>query len=278
MYIHLKWNNVNTQSVTTNIYRSLTTIDRANPGTPLVTLDGAVLDYYDRTVTSGTTYYYVLEFVNGTNKVASRNYQFTAQYMRGHGNSLVIFGDDHYGYMGYWTLPSFTSVLSMLGVNRETSAPSYDAPLDTYKYSINGKVYNLGVVASSFIDVATALTFLKRTDKLPLTIDGINYLAYPVDCRGADYVWTTQIQKPQAGDTSFSDKLILPLISNRTLTGRAGEALGNVFNHNQTNVWLSKTSPEATLMTNWQLSTNNVSYSNGTNGSTYFVFVLELVE
>lgn len=279
MYIRLKWKNVNTQSTTTNIYRSATFIDRTNPGTPLVTLINGETEYFDRTVTLGTSYYYVIEFVAMGSKTASRNYLFTAQFVRGHGNSQVVVGDDDYGFMGYFTFPSYTAILSMLGIKREVPNPTTDGACGVYKFSIAGKVYLMVQVSSGFVDFTTALTFLKGTGKTPVTIDEISYLAYPLDLLGPDFVFNRNYANAvQAGDVSFANRLTIPQINGVPLTGKVGESLGRVGGWVTSTYWYSKTPATSDRMAYWRNDVGLVQYATAFVASNVFPIILELVE
>lgn len=278
MYIRLKWKNVNTQSTTTNIYRSATFIDRTNPGTPLVTLINGETEYFDRTVTLGTSYYYVIEFVAMGSKTASRNYLFTAQFTRGHGNSQVVFGDDDYGFMGYFALPSYTTILSLLGIKREVPNPTTDGSCSAYKFSIGGKVYMTILISSGFVDFTTGLAFLKNTSKTPVTLDGIDYLAYPLDMLGSDFVFTgSYIAALQSGDFSFADKILVPQI-NGPLSGRMGESMGRVAGLAVSTYWYSKTPAASDRVAYWRLDTNQIQYATAFNAGNQIPIIFELAE
>lgn len=255
MYIHLKWVNKNTQPVTVNIYRSITTIDRANPGTPLVTLDGTVEEYYDRTVAQGSNYYYMLQFVNGTNKVSSRNMLFNANYLRGPGNNLVLFGDDDHGFMGYGTFPSMNAVLNAIEVGRETDSPVNDYSVSYYKFSVDGEVYYFLSVSSSLTNNAKALAFTKRAAPIPITLDGVSYLAFVPNYRGTEWVQVDYAGgKPPAGDRSLACKLTVPLIDNLERSGVPGEALGCFSTVSRDTKFISAAPPEADRFMYWILS------------------------
>lgn len=237
MYIHLKWSNLNTQDVTINVYRSATTIDRANPGTPLVTLPATAVDYYDRTVVVGSSYYYVIEFVSTKGKVSSRNYQFTAQYYRGHGSNLVVVGDDNYGFMGQLTFPSMNVFTKLLGINRATAGATDDAILQAFKFSIDGKVYITVDVNMSYMAVTDYAAFAKRPTPLPVTIDGFNYLAFAPNFVGLPT--PALANGVPTGDNTLAHKLVSCLMYNLPFRGRPHDRLGRIGTYSQTTSWVT---------------------------------------
>ena len=279
MYIHLKWANANTQQVVTNIYRGTSTLDRNNLGTPLVTLSNGETEYYDRTVVGGTTYYYVLEYVSATNRVKSRVYSFLADYFRGHGNNVVIFGNDDYGFMGLATFTSYTELLAKIGIARESATPTLDGTLVGSKFSVNGKVYIAPVINATYIDITTLLAFLKRTDKMPVTIDSVNYLAYPLDMVGDTFVWNNNyVAQPPSGKRDLFEQLIVSQIPTVTMDGNwKADTIGRVNNYGAAN-WLCKATESMARCPYWSSASNVVNFTNTLSSTYLFTFVLELVE
>lgn len=280
MYIHLKWSNLNTQDVTINIYRSATTIDRANPGTPLVTLPSSANDYYDRTVVAGSSYYYVIEFVSTKGKVTSRNYQFTAQYYRGHGNNIVVVGNDNYGFMGQVVFPSMNAFTRLLGINRATVGATDDATLQAFKFSIDGKVYITVIVNMSYMAVTDYAAFAKRAEPLPITIDGFNYLAFTPNFVGLP-------TPPLANGTPTSDntlahKLVSNLMGNLTFRNRPHDLLGRVATYAGSTSWVTgDLGNDATRLPVYRGDNDAITWSSfaGVSSSSYEgLVILELVE
>lgn len=278
MYIHLKWDNKNTQDVSVNIYRSLTAIDRNNPGTPLVTLSGDVEEYFDRTVTQGTTYNYVIQFVKGTNKATSRNYTFTAIYQRGPGNNVPVLGNDEYGFMGVLTFGTLNSTLDVLGIGREVANPTDNPLVTAYKYSLKGEVYYLLYIGGSQINIANALTFAKRTEPLPVTFDGINYLASLPDYKGDEWVQTDYVARPPAGDRSMATRLTLPYMYFTSIRGIPGEELGCIHSIILSNGHVGATDPSADRFACWRADIDSIVHSIGLSSSYVYPVILKLVE
>lgn len=284
MYIYLKWGNPNTQPTTVNIYRSSGVINRLSPGTPLVTLDGSVTEYFDRTVTLGSSYYYVFEFVAGSNKVTSRNYQFTAQYQRGHGGAVVVVGDDNYGYMGYWSSGSLNQVCAQVGLLRGGQYVNTDYTLSCLKFSIKGKVYNAYTLTASQFEATSLLTFLQQDTKHPVIIDGINYLVYPANVLGAGYDFTAapEITVPVDRD-DISEKLMLPQLMALDDANRDTSTFGKVSATSigsNANRMTGRTGKNTTRIPTYAYDVDTVIWQPiaSTPNSTYVCFIFELVE
>ncbi|QXO10068.1 hypothetical protein pEaSNUABM37_00107 [Erwinia phage pEa_SNUABM_37] len=279
MHIHLKWVNANTQQTVTNIYRGTTTLDRNNLGTPLVVLSAGETEYYDRTVEAGTTYYYVIEYVSATTRVKSRVYSFLADYVRGAGGNVVLFGNDDFGFMGYGTFPSYTEILTKIGVGRETASPTTDAAVNGCKFSVAGKVYYSVFLSGSALDFTTTLAFLKRTDKLPITIEGINYLAYPLDMLGDGFVWDgTYSSTAPVGKRDMFEYLVIPQLPSVTIDGSwKGDVLGRVSTQG-TNSPMSKAVAGMARIPYWNMTNNTIAYAASAVSSQLLHIVLELVE
>lgn len=284
MYIYLKWGNPNTQPTTVNIYRSSSTINRLSPGTPLVTLDGSVTEYFDRTVTLGSSYYYVFEFVAGINKVTSRNYQFTAQYQRGHGNAVVAVGDDEYGFMSNWSGGSLNQVCAQVGLLRGGPNVNTDYTLSCLKFSIEGKLYSLYSSVVSQYEATSLLTFLQQDTKHPVVIDGINYLMYPINVLGAGYDFTAapEVTVPVDRD-DISEKLMLPQLMALDDATRDTATFGKVsatsLGSNGYRI-TGRTGKNATKIPTYAYDVDTVIWQPiaGTPNSTYVYFIFELVE
>lgn len=278
MYIHLKWDNKNTRDVSVNIYRSLTTIDRNNPGTPLATVSGDVEEYFDRTVTQGITYNYIIQFVNGTNKATSRNYTFTANYQRGPGNNVPVVGNDEYGFMGMLTFGGLNSILDTLGIGREVTNPTDNPLVTAYKYSLKGEVYYLLYIGGSQVNATNALTFAKRAEPLPVTFDGINYLASLPDYKGDGWSQTDYTTKPPVGDRSMATRLTLPYMWFTSIRGIPGEELGCIHSITLSFAHVSATAPSADRFACWRGDLDNITHALTLSSSYAYPVILKLVE
>jgi hypothetical protein len=95
----IKWTNLSQMPFTVNVYRGDAPLDRANLGTPLATLTNGESQYEDD-VPRGSTKYYVLETVKGTDKASTNNIQVLALPRRGPGPIQLLQGDYNYGYFG----------------------------------------------------------------------------------------------------------------------------------------------------------------------------------
>lgn len=212
MYIDLKWENINTGQVTTNIYRGTSELDRANLGTPLVSFTNKTVTYRDNTVVAGGVYYYVIEFVSGAERASTRNFQVTAIFTRGHGNPTVVIGNDDYGVMDVLNVLRTYQVMTQLGM--PTAGFSDQVLTNTYKFSYKNKVY---IVAGTGINQmmttysAVAQLFNNATGTL-ITVDGFNYrvMLPPVLPDGWD--GTTVITGTQPAGDMYS-KLVASLSS-----------------------------------------------------------------
>lgn len=99
----LKWQNTSIMPFTINIYRGSAPLDRSNLTNPIATLTNGETTYADD-VPRGSTNYYVVETVKGTDKAPSNNIQIVALPKKGPGPLTLKQGDYNYGYFG--TLPS----------------------------------------------------------------------------------------------------------------------------------------------------------------------------
>lgn len=140
MYIKLKWTNLNTGAFTTNIYRDTVQIDRANLGTPIVSLTQGESEYQDNDVVRGQQYYYVFETLNAGDRSVSINYAFKAIPRRGAGPNDIVIGDYEYGYFGTLLASDFIATADLMarvgfsGGTVQNVAPTW------YKYARAGKV------------------------------------------------------------------------------------------------------------------------------------------
>lgn len=174
MYIDLKWDNINTGTITTNIYRGTAALDRANLGTPLATFNTKTTTYRDNTVTAGITYYYVIEFVANGERTSTRNFSASAVFTRGHGNNMVMFGNDNYGFMDQVTILTSNQVTALLGLPVTGTADT--AVGSAMKFSYKGKAVIVMVVPiANMAKVYNDLTPLFNTTGIRVTVDTFIY-------------------------------------------------------------------------------------------------------
>lgn len=143
MYTKLKWENANgANPVTVKIYRSDTTIDRANLAalTPIATLNAGELEYNDTTVVRGQLYYYCFETSNTNDKVASPVYPIRAVPRRGPGSSQLLVGDYNYGYFGTLTSNQFINPIELRAALNFTGGSVGNTGTKWHKYARNGKI------------------------------------------------------------------------------------------------------------------------------------------
>lgn len=140
MRVKLKWANRNNRPVQTKIYRTETIVPNDQLGAPLVTLDGAILEWIDTTVVYGKTYYYVFGVVGGPSELFSTPLKIDAIYSTGPGPSKLIDGDQQLGYFGRIAALDFltTTELQILSgypqVATSVPLPAWD------KWYRNGKI------------------------------------------------------------------------------------------------------------------------------------------
>lgn len=109
----LKWTNRSVMPFTTKIYRGTAPLDRANLTNPIATLTAGESTYED-TVTRGTTNYYVIETIKGSDKQSSNNIPILALPRRGPGPLQLKFGDFNYGYFGTVPARDFVATQSLV--------------------------------------------------------------------------------------------------------------------------------------------------------------------
>ena len=139
----LKWTNLTQAPFTTKIYRGTSPLDKASPGTAIVTLTGGESQYEDSAVTRGVQYYYLIETIKGSESAFSNNIPLQALPRRGPGPVQLKQGDYNYGYFG--TIPSreFISTQGLIdavgskAVSLTTRAQ--EGPV-WHKWARNGKV------------------------------------------------------------------------------------------------------------------------------------------
>lgn len=140
MRVKLKWVNRNNRPVSTKIYRTETIVPNDQLGAPLVTLDGAILEWIDTTVVYGKTYYYVFGVVGGPSELYSTPLRVDAIYSTGPGPNKLESGDQSLGYFGtvqaldLFTAPELQSLVGypLVAVNNQLT------PWD--KWYRNGKI------------------------------------------------------------------------------------------------------------------------------------------
>lgn len=149
MSIKLSWVNRNVNVVDSiKIYRSLSAIDIASPGTALAVLPGTALEYTDTTVTRNTLYHYVVETVQGGSSVFGAEFVYGYYPDTGPGPKVLKRGDWSFGYFGPVTVDDFISTAQFISLLREfaglssfnyanTFTPAFDL---WYKFVLNGKI------------------------------------------------------------------------------------------------------------------------------------------
>lgn len=140
MYLKLTWTDPNVGAHTLNIYRGKAPLDRANLGTPLVTLTNGEVQYDDTTVERGKLYYYVFETVIGSDKAVSPNYPMQASVRRGPGPTDLKYGDYDYGYFGTIASANFINGVELAAkVGLTVGASTAQGPI-WHKYVRNNKI------------------------------------------------------------------------------------------------------------------------------------------
>lgn len=152
MNLKLQWKNLNSVDVTTEIYRGTAPLDRANLGTPIVTLTNQETSYIDPNAVRGTLYYYVFVTLTANDRNVSQNVAIRAESRRGPGPNALQTGDYAIGYFG--TVPSAEFINTadlMKAVNLTGVTPFTYAPI-WLKYVRNNKICfvpNQGLVATN---------------------------------------------------------------------------------------------------------------------------------
>lgn len=140
MRVKLKWANRNNRPVSTKIYRTDTIVPNDQLGPPLVTLDGAILEWVDTTVVYGKTYYYVFGVVGGPTELYSIPLRVDAIYSTGPGPNKLESGDQSLGYFGtvnaldLFTAPELQSLVGYPPAAVNNQLTPYD------KWYRNGKI------------------------------------------------------------------------------------------------------------------------------------------
>lgn len=140
MRIKLKWTNRNNRPVQTKIYRTETIVANDQLGSPLVTLDGAILEWIDTTVVYGKTYYYVFGVVGGPSELFSTPLKIDAIYSTGPGPTKLQSGDQQLGYFGVLSAIEFLTA-SELQILAGYPQMTMSLPMTIWdKWYRNGKV------------------------------------------------------------------------------------------------------------------------------------------
>lgn len=140
MRIKLKWTNRNDRPVQTKIYRTETIVANDQLGAPLVTLDGAILEWIDTTVVYGKTYYYVFGVVGGPSELFSTPLKIDAIYSTGPGPTKLQSGDQQLGYFGALTAIEFLTA-SELQILAGYPQVAVSLPMTVWdKWYRNGKI------------------------------------------------------------------------------------------------------------------------------------------
>lgn len=137
----LKWTNLNTDPVTTKIYRGTAPLDRANLTGELVTLTAQETTWTDTTTVRGQKYFYVVETINASDKVPTANIPIIATPRKGPGPQDLVIGDYNLGYFGTMfsaDLIGASELRAAVGL-AATVLPIASTPL-WHKYARNGKI------------------------------------------------------------------------------------------------------------------------------------------
>lgn len=143
MSAHLKWGNVNAALADTiNVYRSVVPMDLTDLPAIFTTLPGTATEYTDESVFIGVLYYYRLEFIHGSYRYVSDEYQYIEYPTTGPGPSELWFGTPEDGYYGTFTSSEFATFGELFtliapgsgGNNSDAGQRVWD------KFSFNGKV------------------------------------------------------------------------------------------------------------------------------------------
>jgi hypothetical protein len=141
MNLKLIWTNINTVSVTINIYRSDTPIDPAALPAPVGTITDGSTNWTDPTAVRGRYYYYMFETTSANDRVVSINYRLQAVPRLGPGPSELKYGDYNYGYFGSVASNDFINTANLRNaVNFQFGLGTTVSPT-WHKYVRNGKVY-----------------------------------------------------------------------------------------------------------------------------------------
>lgn len=276
MYIDLNWTNTNSGSVKTNIYRSLTALDKANLGTPIATLTNGETKYRDNNVVANTTYNYVIEFEANGVKVSTRNFVMKAEYVRGHGSPAVMLGTDDYGLMTYVTVGRLIGVLRSAGI--QTTGTS-DVNFNGVKFSYKGKVYYSVVLPANQVNsTLTPITPLYNNNAgIPIVVDGFNYLLRLGKVLGPSWDGVTKVASIPDFDEYYT-RFILPQLP--TVAFRPEETLGKLNNLTATNTIIGREMIANTIATRLSDGTaiTWVAPTTSTAATQYIPFILELVE
>lgn len=141
----LSWVNPNAISVITKIYRSAAEINRANPGTPLVTLSAGETSWVDDTAVAGINYYYLVVVISAANPndfIVSRNYRTSSARARGPGPQTLQYGDTKLGYFGTVTSSEILTRQELIAKYSTLGAPVVVNPTHTlwHKFVRNNKI------------------------------------------------------------------------------------------------------------------------------------------
>jgi hypothetical protein len=140
MFIKLKWVNLNSQPVTTRIYRNDTPVTNDLLGTPLVELINGEVEWVDNNVVRNATYYYTFETIGANETVYSKPLEVQAVPRSGPGPQELQFGDMSYGYFGQvpssmlFSGPELKAAVGLTVGTEIVASPMWD------KWARNGKI------------------------------------------------------------------------------------------------------------------------------------------
>lgn len=136
----LTWNNLNSGSFTTKIYRGTAPLDRSNLVNPIATLTNGESTYTDSTTVRDTLYYYVFETTIGQDKWSTPNVPIRSVPRKGPGPANLTIGDYSYGYFGSMQAGELLNTADLrAAVGLTVGAISQAGPI-WHKWVRNGKV------------------------------------------------------------------------------------------------------------------------------------------
>lgn len=121
------------------IYRSLTPINQASPGTPLAEVASDVFTYTDNTVVQGQLYYYAIASSKGDQISISRQVPIAYYAETGPGPQTLVRGDWNFGYFGSIPLTDIADATTIIAAMGSTAMKVGGATL-WYKVAYKGKV------------------------------------------------------------------------------------------------------------------------------------------
>lgn len=164
MQLKLKWRNPNTVPVSVSIYRNDTAVPVAELGAPLVTLPGTTLEWIDKTVLLGKTYFYRWKVTLDTQVVYSEPYSTNTSPYTGPGPSKLVAGTNALGYFGVTSWTELFTAEEITNLTGMPLSPNNAVPVHWNKWIRNGKILfmpqqNLGSIGSPSIAYNAGMMF-----------------------------------------------------------------------------------------------------------------------